>query len=64
MPFEYPRLNGTPEWFTVEPDDVYTIINLDTGEEIAYTGQQLAKGLAVTLGEDEGSTLRLKVVQE
>jgi hypothetical protein len=64
MPFEYPRLNGTPEWFTVEPDDVYTIINLDTGEEIAYTGQQLAKGLAVTLGEGEGSTLRLKVVQE
>jgi hypothetical protein len=64
LPFEYPRLNGTPEWFTVEPDDVYTIIDLDTDEETAYTGQQLAKGLAVALGEDEGSTLRLKIVQE
>jgi hypothetical protein len=64
LPFEYPRLNGTPEWFTVGPENTYTIINLDTGEEFTRSGQQLAKGLAVTLGEGKGDMLRLKVVQQ
>jgi len=64
LPFEYPRLNGTPEWFTVEPENAYTVINLDTGEELTHSGQQLAEGLAVTLFEGERETLRLKVVQQ
>jgi hypothetical protein len=63
LPFEYPRLNGTPEWFTVEPDQMYTITDLDTGEEVALSGQQLAEGMAVALGGDQGSTLRLRVVR-
>jgi hypothetical protein len=63
LPFEYPRLNETPERFVVEPANAYTVINLDTGEESTYSGQQMAEGLAVTLGEGEGDTLRLKVMQ-
>ena len=64
LPFEYPRLNGTPEWFTVEPDDMYTVINPDTGKELVYSGRQLADGLVVTLDEVEGDTLRLTVRQQ
>jgi len=63
LPFEYPRLNETPEWFVAEPENAYTVINLDTGEEFTYSGQQMAEGLAVTLGEGERDTLRLKVMQ-
>jgi len=66
LPFEYPRLNETPEWFVVEPQDEYVVINLDTGERSVYSGQQLAEGLAVKLGgsEDSENILRLKVVKE
>jgi hypothetical protein len=62
LPFEYPRLNGTPEWFTVESENAYTVINLNTGERFTRLGQQLSEGLAVTLDEGEGRTLRMKVM--
>ena len=62
LSFEYPRLNGTPEWFTVEPEDSYTVVSLDTGEESLHSGQQLANGLSVTL--KAGDALRLKVLQQ
>ena len=53
LPLEYPRLNGTPEWFVVEPRNIYTVIDLKTGKESFYSGQSLAKGLMVTLDEKE-----------
>lgn len=63
LPFEYPRLNGTPEWFVVEPQDTYAVVDLNTGEESFHSGQSLAKGLAVTLDEKE-HPLCLRVSQE
>lgn len=63
LPFEYPRLNETPEWFVVEPQEEYVIVNLDTGRKFTHSGQQLGKGLAVTLGQG-GLTLRLRVSQQ
>ena len=64
MPFEYPRLNGTPEWFAVEPESMYLVVDLDTGERLTYSGQTLTEGLPITLGEDGGSSLRLKIRQQ
>jgi hypothetical protein len=64
LPFEYPRLNGTPEWFTVEPERAYTIVDLGTGEESTYSGQQLAAGLAVDLSPNGTDTLRLRIVEQ
>jgi len=61
MPFEYPRLNETPEWFVVEPEITYRIVNLDTGEASLYSGQVLADGLPVSLGGEGGMSLRLMV---
>jgi len=62
LPFEYPRLNETPEWFVVEPQENYVFVNLGTGEEFIHSGQQLGEGLAVTL-DKERKALRLKVSQ-
>jgi len=62
LPFDYPRLNGTPAWFQVEPESLYTVTDLDTGQELTFAGQELAKGLEITL--DAGAVRRLKVTQE
>ncbi|MCP4536085.1 MAG: hypothetical protein GY832_02965 [Chloroflexi bacterium] len=64
LPFEYPRLNGTPEWFTVESENTYIVVNLDADEESTYSGQQLAAGLTVNLSQDGPDTLRLKIVEQ
>ena len=53
LPFEYPRLNGTPEWFVVEPQKTYAVVDLDTGKESFHSGRSLAKGLAISLDEKD-----------
>ncbi|MGQ9626022.1 MAG: hypothetical protein ACUVV0_03845 [Anaerolineae bacterium] len=60
LPFEYPRLNGAPEWFVVEPGGSYAVLDLNSGKELIYSGQQLGEGLPVALHE-ERLTLPLKV---
>lgn len=39
MPFDYPRLNQFPEWFTVERDRVYKVVIGE--EEKKFTGEEL-----------------------
>ncbi len=60
LPLEYPRLNGTPEWFVVEPQKTYVVVDLDSGEESFRSGQSLAEGLTITLDE-RGVPLYLRV---
>lgn len=60
LPVEYPRLNGTPEWFVVEAQKLYVVQNLKTGERSLTRGQTLAKGLEIELGETD-APLSLKV---
>jgi hypothetical protein len=62
LPFEYPRLNGSPQWFIADPDQVYVVTNLNTGDEVTHTGQQLADGIPLSLGETN-STVQLLVKQ-
>ncbi|MFC1485637.1 hypothetical protein ACFL55_01255 [Candidatus Latescibacterota bacterium] len=63
LPVEYPRLNGTPEWFVVELQKNYVVVNLSTGEKSFHTGQSLAKGLAITMDEKD-FPLQLMVSEE
>lgn len=63
LPFEYPRLNATPEWFVVEPKKTYMIVYLDTGEKFYHSGQSLAKGVAINLNEEQPS-LNLKLLEQ
>lgn len=64
LPVEYPRVNGAPQWYVVEPEDVYLITNLDTGRASSYSGQELAEGLPITLHGSQDNVLRLTVSQQ
>lgn len=55
IPFEYPRLNGDPQWFIVEPAKLYKIVNLQNGAEVLYLGNSLAKGLALEIPKENES---------
>jgi hypothetical protein len=61
LPMEYPRVNGAPEWYVVEPDAVYGVTDLDTGTTFSYRGEELAEGLPVTLRGTAPRVLRLAV---
>jgi hypothetical protein len=61
MPIEYPRVNGAPEWYVVEPGSVYSITNVDTGEVSSFSGKELVEGLPITIQGPEGNVLRLTV---
>ena len=56
---DWPRMNTLPEWFTVEPEGVYTVTFVDVGTEASYTGRQLHAGLDISV--KAGDTLRLSV---
>lgn len=63
LPFEYPRLNQTPEWFVVEPNKRYTVSGLKQNKAIVLSGESLAQGLAVNL-EKGNLQFELKVSEE
>jgi hypothetical protein len=60
LPLEYPRLNGTPEWFVVDPEKNYAVVNLKTGERSVHSGRVLAEGLEMKPA-DKDSALSLKI---
>ena len=45
LPLDWPRINHFPEWFTVEEDESYTIINTADSSENSYTSDQLIQGI-------------------
>ena len=56
---DWPRMNTIPEWFTVEPEEAYTVTLGDGETQKTYTGRQLHNGLAIAV--NPGETLRLTV---
>lgn len=40
LPFDWPRINQFSEWFTVEADQTYTLLDLSTNEHTTYTGEE------------------------
>ena len=51
LPFDWPRINQFPEWFTVEKDKTYTVrVN---GKKTRYSGAELLEGLAVSLSSGQ-----------
>ena len=57
MPMDYPRINQFPEWFTVTPDEHYTVARED-GPEQVMSGEQLRH---LPLSLKPGETLHLTV---
>jgi hypothetical protein len=57
LPFDYPRLNGTPQWFVVEAEKPYVVRYSDSRKETVASGEMLAKGLAIHLAPESPSVL-------
>jgi hypothetical protein len=49
MPWDWPRINQFPEWFTTEESMQYKWINLGNSDEAAFSGRQLSNGVNVSL---------------
>ncbi len=49
LPFDWTRINQFPEWFTVRPEDMYTIRDLTAGTTITRSGRELIGGLELHL---------------
>ncbi len=49
----WPRINTMPEWFTVEPDQNYTVRNLTEDSKSTLSGQELHNGKRVELAPGE-----------
>lgn len=47
LPFDWPRINQFPEYFTVEKGKNYTIVNGSVKKELIRSGDELREGLAV-----------------
>jgi hypothetical protein len=60
LPFEYPRLNGTPQWFVVDPEKKYLVKDVISGHQVIESGAALANGFEVRLPDGSGS-VRLEV---
>lgn len=57
LPFNYPRLNEFPEWYTVDREATYLV--QIAGKETLVSGSNLLNGLALTL--KSGQTLSAKI---
>jgi hypothetical protein len=59
LPYDWPRINQFPEWFTVEPAGIYTFANLSTGKKVSCSGNELHRGIPINL--DAGKGLKIIV---
>ena len=49
MPFDWPRINQFPEWFTPLEDETFELISLNDQKSEPYSGSQLRNGVEVSL---------------
>lgn len=49
MPFDWPRINQFPEWFTPEKNANYELIDFRKEGEQTFSGQQLKDGISLSL---------------
>jgi hypothetical protein len=62
MPFDYPRINQFPQWFTIESANNYEIVFYPGGDKKSYTGQDLINGLQVLIKPGEVKSFKLKQI--
>jgi len=55
LPFDWPRINQFPEWFTVSPEQEYWVMNVTNDSKEKISGQKLLTGLDLRL--DAGTEL-------
>ena len=61
LPWDWPRINSFPEWYTVEASREYRVRDLGARQPEHRRGDQLASGLAVRVRP--GEQLRMVVTE-
>lgn len=59
LPFDYPRINQFPEWFTVQPKDKFEV-SVDTDEKKVMTGAQMAEGIPFRVASPQPRIITVK----
>jgi hypothetical protein len=49
LPIDWPRINQFPEWFTVEFEKEYYLVDLDENQEYKSSGQKFHQGFPISL---------------
>jgi hypothetical protein len=60
LPYDWPRINQFPEWFTVEPTAIYTFANLSTGKKVSCSGNELRRGFPINLDAGKGQKITVR----
>jgi hypothetical protein len=64
LPFDWPRINQFSEWFTVESDQTYTLLDLSTNDQTTYTGEELSDGIRMSLEAGQQHRYILTVIAD
>lgn len=64
LPFDWPRINQFSEWFTVESDQTYTLLDLSTNDQTTYTGEELSDGIRMSLEAGQQRRYILTVIED
>lgn len=49
LPFDYPRINQFPEWYTVAAEATYEILDVASGKTTVLSGSELIRGVPVSV---------------
>ncbi|MFY0651842.1 MAG: hypothetical protein JXQ96_07400 [Cyclobacteriaceae bacterium] len=53
MPYDWPRINQFPEWFTPQKTDSYDFMSVENSNSKSYSYDQLVKGVSIALAEGQ-----------
>jgi hypothetical protein len=62
LPFDWPRINKFPEWFTADQNKQYEVKDLLKGSTVVYSGSDLARGIPIELMPDTEYKLIVRVL--
>ncbi len=57
---DWPRMNTLPEWFTVEPEGLYSVVDIRADSIVRRRGKQLREGLKVEVKGDRDLLLLIE----
>jgi hypothetical protein len=60
LPFDWPRINQFPEWFTVDRGGEYVVTNLNSNEKRDCVGADLLEGFPIVFAEPESIRLAIQ----
>lgn len=62
LPFDWPRINQYPEYFTRKSDKMYKLIDIETGKKTVYKGSEIINGIELSV--KAGTESRLILIEQ